>query len=424
MTTAKKHIAISITEGRTIRDLFYNGLLDYLREAGFDLTVFTEAVDVPAFTQEWPDVEFVYLKPYELNRGQKRAFSVRRSLIRRRALRPLLKRWLRFEEQRFHPPHPRYAEVLRERGTSLLLATHAHLAREMQVISTAHSLGIPTLGIVRSWDNVYKGIRARPQHLAVWNEVNRQEVLDFEGYAPDHVHIVGSPQFDPYFAEDAIWPREKFFEHFELDPMRPVILFATKGYFIAGNDETVWMDALVEALNAGQIDGQPQVICRLHPWSRYEHFEKYAAHPDVRLSYVNRYWPALTWYMTRDDVVEMANMMHHSALTITPGSTVTLEAAIFDRTTIVPIFHTYQPERMADYFATWVLGKHYGRLAKNDLVPIVRMVEDYAPAINRALAEPAWYRDQRAQLVRDYVHYTDGQSTKRLAELAVKLARQ
>ena len=63
-------------------------------------------------------------------------------------------------------------------------------------------LGIPTLGIVRSWDNVYKGIRRRPQQLAVWNTVNRDELLDLEGYRPDQVHIIGSPQFDPYFDAD------------------------------------------------------------------------------------------------------------------------------------------------------------------------------------------------------------------------------
>src|SRR5262249_7430234 len=196
-----------------------------------------------------------------------------------------------------------YVDALQRRRPALLLATHAHLASEAELINTAHAMGIPTLGIVRSWDNVYKGIRSRPRQLAVWNGINRQEVIDNEGYDGREVHVVGAPQFDPYFASDTVWPRELLAGHFNLDPARSIILFATLGYFFPGFDETCWMDAILNLLDQGAIPGQPQVICRLHPWSRLEHFQRYTNHPRVRLSYVDRYWPALTWYMTRDDVV-------------------------------------------------------------------------------------------------------------------------
>ena len=148
--------------------------------------------------------------------------------------------------------------------------------------------------------------------------------------------------------------------HYQLDPDRPIILFASLGYFFPGFDETVWMDVLLDLLDSGALPSETQIICRLHPWSRLEHFQKYAAHPQVRLSFIDRYWPALTWYMTRDDVVAIGNTLRHADVVITPGSTMTLEAAIFDTPTLVPIFHRYQPEWARDYFATWVLGKHFG----------------------------------------------------------------
>lgn len=337
----------------------------------------------------------------------------------RRALRA----WLTWEEKRFYPPREEYVTAFRRIGPSLLLTTNAHLPREAELISTARALGIPTLGIVRSWDNVFKGIHCRPDRLAVWNEINRQELIDIEGYRPGSVDIVGSPQFDPYFASDGVWSREKLAYRFGLDAARPIILFATLGYFLPGFDETCWMDTLAELLDRNSIEGRPQIICRLHPWSRLEHFEKYASHPDIRLTYVKRYWPSLTWYMTRDDVNEVGNMLRHADVVITPGSTITLEAAIFDRPTLVPIFHQYQPERAKDYFDTWVLGKHFGRIERLGLAPIIRRSEDFAPAINRCLREPEWYKEQRAMLVRDYVHFTDGCSTQRLVELALRIAR-
>lgn len=420
---AGRHIAISVTEGRTVRDLFYNGLLDQLRANGCTVTIFTEASRVTDFVKEWQGVgiEFAGLAPAESTTARTRAFWMRRRFAKMQ-MTPLLRAWVAWEEKRLYPHRPEYVDAFKKRRPAILLTTHAHLPGEAELISTAHEMGIPTLGIVRSWDNVYKGIRSRPQHLAVWNEINRQEVIDYEGYNPDRVHLVGAPQFDPYFAKDTLWPRERLAAELNLDPARPIILFATLGYFFPGFDETVWMDALVEAIDSGAIPGRPQVICRLHPWSRLEHFQRYGSHPDVRLSYVDRYWPALTWYMTRDDVVQVANILAHSDVVITPGSTITLEAAIFDRPTIVPIFHTYQPERAHDYFSTWVLGKHFGRIEALDLVPIIRKSEEFPSAIRRCLAAPEWYREQRAKLVKEYVQFTDGSSTERIVKLALKIA--
>ncbi len=182
------------------------------------------------------------------------------------------------------------------------------------------------------------------------------------------------------------------------------------------------MDELVRLLDSGQLPGRPQVICRLHPWSRLEHFRKYEAHPDVRLSSVERYLPALTWYMTREDVIEVGNMLAHADVVVTPGSTMTLEAAIFDRPTVVPIFHTYQPDRARNYFSTWALGKHFGRIADLDLVPIVRDAAGFGPAIARALEDPGWYREGRERLVRDYVLFTDGRSTERFVQAILRRA--
>jgi hypothetical protein len=419
----KKRVAISIDEGRTIRDLFYNGFLDLLVESEIEVTVFTEATTVSEFIQRWnrEGVEFVHLLPCPVTRARAYALHIRRSLMRSK-VRPLLKGYLAFEERLLYHKRNGYAQQFNSHPPNLLVTTNPLLMRDAELISTAHVLGIPTLGLVRSWDNVHKGLQCRPQYLAVWNEINRQEVVEFNAYQPENVVPIGAPQFDPYFAADTLWSREKLAKEFNLDPARPIILFATLGYFIQGLDETCWMDLLLDQINQEIIPGRPQVICRLHPWSRFEHFKRYAEHPDVRLSYTDRYLPTLTWYMTKDDVVLVANMLKHADVVITPGSTITLEAAIFDRPTLVPIFHTYQPERARDYFTKVVFSKHFRRIEQLGLVPIIRKAEDYAPAIIRCLNEPGWYREQRAQLVRDYVHFTDGKAVERFTKLIKQLA--
>jgi hypothetical protein len=114
-------------------------------------------------------------------------------------------------------------------------------------------------------------------------------------------------------------------------------------------------------------------------------------------------------------------MLRHADVVITPASTITLESALFDTPTIVPIFHPYQPEMAIKFFAE-TMHMHFGRIDRLNLVPILRKCEDFAPTINHYLQDPNWYREQRAQLVRDYVHFTDGRSTERLANLIRNMA--
>lgn len=416
------HVVISIAEGRIVRDLLYNGLLDHLREAGLSVTLLAEAATVPAFVREWQcdGVDLAPLPSTVPTRKRGYALTLRQKVMRRKQDR-LLKTLLRLERHYLYPPRQDYVQLFQQRRPALVVATQVHSLKEAELIATARHLGIPTLGVVTSWDNVYKGLQNRPDYLTVWNTINRDEVLEFARYAQDAVTIIGAPQFDPYFDPSLAWSRAQLAAHFNLDPARPILLYASLGYFIPGFDETYWMDALLDLIDQGAIQGRPQVICRLHPWSRWEHFHRYADHPDVRLSYVDRYWPGLTWYMTREDVGCVGNILRHSDVVITPGSTISLEAAIFDRPTLVPIFHAYQPEQARRYFKTVVMGKHFGRIERLDLVPILREPQDYASAINHCLQDPAWYREQRAQLVSDYVHFTDGHSTRRLADLIGQL---
>ena len=404
-----------------MRDLFCNGFLDYLRDAGIGATIFTEAANINAFTDTWkaPGVKFFPFYPHKYKASMSRAFWMRRRIARLQR-RSLLGMWVKAEESLFYRPNRLYIEYFKKMRPRLFFATNVNIPNEEIFISSAHSLDMPTIGFVHSWDNVHKGLRSRPRSIAVWNRINQKEAIKLEGYAWKDISITGAPQFDPYFDKNNIWERAKFAKHFKLDPKRPIILFASLGNFVPELDETCWMDTLLKEIKEKAIKGDPQIICRLHPWSRLEYFRKYASNPDVRLSFVDKYIPGLTWYMDKEDVIEMANMLFHADAIITPGTTVTLEAAIFDKTPIVPVFHPYQPGRAKDYFDTWVFGKHFGRIRRKKLVPIIYESKDFAPAVNKVLNDKSWYKDERERLVNDYVHFKDGSSTKRLAELIIK----
>ncbi|MBM80335.1 MAG: hypothetical protein CMJ78_07050 [Planctomycetaceae bacterium] len=413
---------MSICDGRTVRDLLGNAFHEILIQAGHELTIFTEAVLVPEFVDAWsrPEIRFRRLLPCQGLQRAKRLMQLR--MIAGKKWLPGSNRFFRRVEQRFGmSSRSEYITALQEDNINAYLATHINLPREQELLQSARRLKIPTVGLVRSWDNIFKGLRARPERIAVWNEVNKTEAIDFENYCEDEITIVGAPQFDGYF-QDETCSREEFMQRHNLDPNRRLILFATLGHFIPDFDESCWMEMLMKAIDSGQVEGRPQVICRLHPWSHNSHFARFASHPDVRMSAVDKYYPSLGWSMSREDVVEMANMIQHSDLVITPGSTVAIEAAIFDRPTLIPVFHPFQPEMAQEYFNTWILGKHFKHLVDENLVRIIFDKAQYAEDINRCFTHPNWYASARAELRRTYVAFDDGRSTERLAKLLMSMS--
>jgi hypothetical protein len=413
-------IALSITEGRVIRDFFENGLLDLANQQGLEIICFTPAARVDEFVSKWsrPNVQFLPLYPYALRGRAYRGARLRDLLLKRGKW--SLQLWRRLEPY-FFRGEPAYMDAMKD--VALAVITNPLFHEEMAIYSTALELGIPTVGVLRSWDNLYKGFRIRPDMLAVWNPVNRREAMDLMMYESEQVIMLGATQFDPYFDPDSSWSRERFAHSMGLDVNRPIITMATLGAFLPKFDETYLADILLEAIRTGQIDPESQLVIRLHPASKMEYFSKYVDMPDVRLSHPAGYIPTLGWTMTRDDVVFMANLLRHSDVVISPGSTITIETAIFDTPTIVPIFNAYQPELNKEQYDRH-LSTHFKRLADLDLIPIVREPEGLISAINCALADKTWYREQRTQLVHDYIHFTDGRSVIRLVEWIVKLANQ
>lgn len=417
-----KSIGISITEGRVVRDLFYNGFFDSLNDSGYKILIISPVARVPQFVETWskPGVSFANLPPYILTARDHRLLGIRKRMMLLGRI-PLAK-WMALEHQLWKSDSE-LISLLKENNCHLSVITHPMFHSEMPVYLAAKALNLPTLGVLRSWDNLFKGLRIRPDKLAVWNPVNRQEAIDLMKYHPERVVALGGTQFDAYFSPEANWSRERFAQALNLDPARPIITLATLGAFLNLYDETYLVDILLSAINAGRINGHPQLVIRLHPASRVEHFSKYQHLSDVRISHVTGYIPTLGWTMTREDVIFMANLLRHSDVVVSPGSTITIETAIFDTPTVVPVFNTYQPE-LGDEQYDHHLSMHFKRLAEQDLIPLISEPEDLIPAVNRSLTDRSWYREQRAQLVRDYILYTDGKSTERLIDLIINMAQK
>ena len=383
----------------------------------------TPAHAVPVFRERWqrPGLRLAPLLPFQASGRQKKLARARR-MAAKRGRHGIARRLFALERKWVANCPKAYQNLLDEHPWDVVLATHIHLPFEVPLMNAAYVRGIPTVGLVNSWDNVYKGINAHPDHAVVWSDVNKNELIDFEGYPAERITPIGPPAFDPYFRPENQWSREELCRRFDLDPERPILLYATLGQYVSFFEETYLLEALLQGIEEDCFARRPQILCRLHPWSRQELFEPYRDHPDVRFSRYETYIPTLNWCPTRAEVVLAGNLLNHSDVCVTPGSTMALEAALFDTPTLVPIFNAYQPTVWEDYYTKYCLAWHFGRLVREEMLPVARTFEEMIDWINRYLAEPSLYREGRRRIVEEYVQFTDGNAVERLADVVEQVA--
>ena len=403
---------LTVINGLEARNLLELGVLERLlvdsdKGAVIVTPAFNDAILLRSVTSERVRV----VAPCVPDLGGLRGFVNRQWKNARRAA--ARRAWALIEEMLYSPNL--YAETFRRFPPCAVIINPRNFP-DVSLGLAARRRHVPVLGVVPSWDNILKGLRVRSDWLAVWNPVNRDEAIQLEGVPPKRVEIVGPVQFDPYFAPDVIRPREEFLTSLGLDPARPVILFPTSATSLAG-DQTSMLDTLLQASRDGRLDRSPQIVCRpyprdsLWPYARYLH--RADVHVDVNID-VN---PVLGATMNVAQIRHMANLLAHSAVMVNYATTVTLEAAIFDTPTILL---AYTDSDDADRIRHWIERKHFDKhfrgIVERDLAPVVRNECQLIDWINRFLADPGLYREQRKQIVSDWVYYVDGRSADRLAD--------
>ena len=407
-----KTIAISFTEGRVIRDFFENNLIEKLQASSVRIIFFTPAERVPSFKNHWEEKGVVVypLLPFTPNRKEQRLENIRKRIMVKSNY---WHHWFLKRYSYFFRTDDTIETILRKEKCDLLLITNPMYRQETMLWSTAKKLGIKTIGAVRSWDNLHQGLRIYPDELLVWNEINKNEAIELMGFPESNIHITGGCQFDQYFNPEFYQTKEEICQGINLDPSRPILTLASIGSLWPGYDENYMIDQLIELITTNQIPGNPQLVIRLHPVSKYECFEPYLKYDFVRLSNIPNQIPVLGWTMKKEEVGFVGNLLRYSDVVISPGSTITIETAIFDTPTLFPTYHTYQPEFGKQCYDI-VMALHHKRLRELKLANFIEKPGDLLPAIIKSLKDKNWFFEERKKLFNDYILFRDGKSTERL----------
>ena len=410
-------IFVSVQTGMVVRDLLRCGpLARVLSHPEVHVVLLTPGVRDPAFREEFRHerVSVVPHHPYAPTP------MVWRLMVRRwrYARSPLMADAIHRLEERLIATPAEYERLFDEYEPALVVSGDPLRPGDANLIAAARGRGVPSLGSVRSWDNIQKHLRTRPDALTVWNDLNAREAVGIDRYRPSQVTPVGAPQLDEYFARDRC---ERSAEDLGLDPRKKTLLVATSS-FTYGSDQTYLVDMLLEAIRGGEIRHPLQIVLRLHPDDRVGRYLKYRRAPEVILDVPETYLATLGWSMTLSDLQRMVGLLRHADVMVNFATTVTLEAAIVDTPTLLVAFSPIDPEEMQRYVVGLHFRMHYKALVERDLVPVAWNREQLVSWINRYLDEPSLYRTQRAEIVREWVQFTDGSSGQRLGDAILRHA--
>jgi hypothetical protein len=281
-------------------------------------------------------------KPHRLLQGQglkSVTYYLGLALASRQGVRVLAR--LHERSLRAHPLTEHYRSLLQATGTTLLFASHQRPKWIFPAVAAARSLGIPTATFIFSWDNLSsKGrIGVSFDHYLVWSDHMRSELLHYyPDVSADRVHVVGTPQFEPYAYEEFGWTREQLAAECGTQPGRRSVCFSAGDASTSPNDPQ-YIAILAQALRDGTFGRDIDVVVRTSPAEDGQRFE------GVRRAYPELRWSPPRWSLTRENHPEpwsqripdaqdldlLKALTQHCAVNVNMASTMTLDFATADK---------------------------------------------------------------------------------------------
>ncbi|MCM3874376.1 MAG: hypothetical protein ND895_27110 [Pyrinomonadaceae bacterium] len=310
----------------------------------------------------------------------------------------------------------------------VLLCTNPFWFTEPAVVAAAKREGISTLALIPSWDNLSTKNRMLFKHdgYLVWSEAARRELHQFypaTRNAP--VHVVGAPQFDLFFQERFHRSREAFCQSQGLRPDLPIVVYAlgSPNFLV----ETPGALHVADLVARGELK-DIQLLVRPHPihdnHELHELFGKFGSRVVVQQTGVAGA-SVTERFQDQNQIVEWVNTFRHADVVVNLSSTVTIDAAIFDRPVINLDFDPApgQPHQslIKEINHLWT---HFKPVAESGGVWLVNDFAELVNAIKTYLVKPELHREKRRSIAEYVCGYLDGSCGERAARAVMAFVEE
>lgn len=327
---------------------------------------------------------------------------------------------IRSLQRRFAPDH---AGTFFDQYRPDLLFTTTIFSKVHNMEWSALRRRIPCAAFVLSWDNTTsKGpFPVAPDHLILWNEILRDEVLRYHDCRPEQLFVSGVPQFDLYARRERYRSREEYFRSWGLDPARPLITYTTGTPGTAPFDDEV-VELLQAAIARGAFRQPVQLLVRIHPKDKLEFYKRFEGIPGLVLQLPGRQGAtADTWNPTQEDMYGLAELMLYSDVNVNVASTITIDAAAFDTPIVNVAFDGKVTKPYLESCLRYYDYEHYKRIVDTGGVRIARTPEEMVQHVQTYLDDRSLEAAGRERIRREQCWKLDGNSGRRIAEHLIHL---
>ena len=306
-----------------------------------------------------------------------------------------------------------FFRLLKDCKPDAVFATDLHDENDVALIQDARRLGIPVIGMWRSWDNpTQQLLRMAPDRFLMGSKQLEEETAALHRYPPASMAAVGHPHYDRYRRGPGR-SRSEFCAQWGLDPEKKIILYA------AGGDKIIRLNDLDQYVMEilGTVDAN--VIVRYPPGE------------DVRLvdfrqpsnMVIDR--PGLRFAarpgeleIRPEDDANLRDELSWSDVVISGPTSVLLDGMFFDKPVIAVDCY---PARRNAYRRSWGYPlDHIRKLLATGGVRHARSRDEFMHELGAYLANPGRDAPGRAAARGRWFSYADGNASQRLAAELLK----
>ncbi len=285
-----------------------------------------------------------------------------------------------------------YIKYLKKDDVDFLFFTHQRPPYIAPLIYATEQLNIKNATFIFSWDNLAsKGRMAGNfNHYFVWSDLMKTELLEFyANVKTNQVHVVGTPQFEPYVYDEYGYEKETFYNKFNLDKNLKAIFFTCNDS--SSENDPIYLKSLVEFIKHNKLVEDVNLIVRTSPAENPERFESLAKeynfikwnYPDWKTKRHNHQESWSQRVPSLEDLNDLKMLLKHCDICINVLSTITLDAFVFNKPVINPVFgnqsnNLYDDQKFLEY-------EHLKNLVNSQASIIAKNETEYLEAINYLL---------------------------------------
>lgn len=319
--------------------------------------------------------------------------------------------------------YPALAQILEEVKPDLVTYSNMRVG-QMDCLREARRRKIPILLDGISWDNATsKGAMLLiPDHVFVWSERMRQEMISIHSMPPERVHITGGMCWDGHARPVVNTTREEFCAQLGIAPTQKIFLYALS------RPKTVlcqldFVRILCRLFEENRLGVPCHLVARVNPVDMHAFDKGDLDHPCLTIQSPSGTLDRKTgkWKADKNNLSTLSATLTHSDVVITVQSSMIIDASFYAKPVVNLGYDAGKARPFYESVERVFHFTHARSVIEFDPTYIVKNEEQLLSALKKALEHPSEKRPQQRRFLEVVCGPLDGLSYQRWAQEVAKL---